>query len=126
MNLLAEWAAWQPTTAPHVLEGDRLVLSSQRSTESSLTTTSWTEAYRRGDFCAPNDRRLHLGLLPQPFCGDLRSASVYVLLLNPGLGPSDYFAEYEGPGFRDAWLANLRQDFTDVRFPFVFLDPQFA
>jgi hypothetical protein len=60
-----------------------------------VTLGGWLEAYRSLDYCASHDRRLHLGLLPQPFFGDLRRASIYVLLLNPGLGPDDYYDEYE-------------------------------
>jgi hypothetical protein len=61
-----------------------------------------------------------------PFLGDVRRASVYVLLLNPGLGPHDYYAEYEVPTFKAAVLANLRQDFSDNTERFLFLDPRFA
>ena len=34
-------------------------------------------------------KRLHLSLIPQPFCGDVYSARVVILTLNP-----DYFGEY--------------------------------
>jgi hypothetical protein len=49
-----------------------------------------------------------------------------VLLLNPGLGPHDYYGEYEVPSYREALLANLRQDFRLGATPFLFLDPRFA
>jgi hypothetical protein len=90
------------------------------------TVYRWRDYYAAPDFCAPKDHRLHLGLLPQPFIGNLRRASIYVLLLNPGLGPHDYYSEYEVPAFREALLANLRQDFRGSSVPFLFLDPQFS
>ncbi len=39
-------------------------------------------------------KRLHLSLIPQPFCGNVYSARVVILALNPGLNPLDYFGEY--------------------------------
>jgi len=66
-----------------------------------------------------------LGLIPQPFCGDLRHASVYVLSLNPGLGPTDYFGEYTVPAYRNTLLNNLKQESFGA-IPFFFLDPQYS
>ena len=43
-----------------------------------------------------------------PFVGDLQSADVFLVLLNPGLGPLDYYGEEKNePGYREALLANL-------------------
>ena len=58
-----------------------------------------------------------------PFAGDIEKARVIVLLLNPGLEPDDYFAEYRVPGFRDRLICSLRQDFSRTEHPFVSLDP---
>ena len=126
MNLLDAWADWQPDSPPFVLDGDREVLNSPRSARAVVTRCSWQEASQASDFCAPGDRKLHLGLLPQPFFGDVRNASIYVLLLNPGIGPSDYYGEYEVPEYREALLANLKQHPRSGTTPFLFLDPQFA
>ena len=68
----------------------------------------WSEFTLNPRFGAP-DRRLHLALLPMPFAGALETASVVVLMLNPGLNPVDYFAEYEVPEFRKALLSNLQR-----------------
>ena len=53
------------------------------------------------------------------------NASIYVLMLNPGLGPGDYF-EYKVPSLRRALIANLRQKRRRGVLPFIFLDPRFA
>lgn len=126
MTLLTEWAKWSPGALPHTLPVDAPLLLSGRSGLATVVRRSWEEAHAADDFCAPGDTRLHLGLIPQPFFGDLERASVFLLLLNPGLGPDDYFGEYQVPGFRDSLLANLRQDFSGRALPFQFLDPQFA
>jgi len=91
-----------------------------------ITIRNWPDAHRAADFCAPKDHRLHLGLLPQPFCGDLRRASIYVLLLNPGLGPCDYYGEHEVPEYRKALLANLKQECDRASCPFLLRDPQYS
>lgn len=125
-DLLGEWAGWEHDEAPFILEADRVVLTSHRSTRAHVTINGWSAAYEAEDFGAPGDKRLHLGLLPQPFCGDLRTASVYVLLLNPGLGLTDYYGEYEVAEYRLALLATLKQEFRQGSIPFLFLNPQFA
>lgn len=61
-----------------------------------------------------------------PFVGDLSNSCIVLLLLNPGLSATDYFAEMNVPGFRDRLLANLRQDFRAQEYPFFPLDPQLA
>ncbi len=125
MSLLSTWARWRPRKPPFVLDEDREILLSDRSARNIVTYSGWREAHARPDFGAPGDRRLHLGLLPIPFVGSLRTADIYVLLLNPGLGSTDYFGEYERPEFRRHRLATLRQRFGRAQ-PFGELDPRFA
>jgi len=126
MELLTTWKAWQADTPPFILDEDRQVLSSQRSRNAIRVFDSWREAYSADDFCALGDTKLHLGLIPQPFIGNLLHARIILLLLNPGLGPTDYYGEYEIPQYRSALLANLSQDFTDNPYPFLFLNPKFS
>lgn len=121
LDFIEEWGAWTAGSPPYVLAGDADVLSARRA----VLWQSWDEATSAPGFAVP-DGRLHLALLPQPFIGDMRNASVYVLLLNPGLGPTDYFGENEVPAFREALLDNLAQRFGHDRSPFLFLDPRFA
>ena len=126
MELLTEWKAWRVGSPPHALDADRTLLSTGRSAIAIKLRLSWREAYSADDFAAPGDTSLHLGLLPQPFIGDLRRARIFLLLLNPGLGPDDYYGENEVPEFRNALLANLGQDFAGNPYPFLFLDPKYS
>ena len=126
MDLLEAWASWESDAPPLVLDDDLRVLQRPRSRWALVNHSGWQDAVVQPDFCAPNDTRLHLGLLPQPFIGDVRNASVYVLLLNPGLAPSDYYGEYEVQEYRAALSANLKQRSSDGAIPFLFLDPRFA
>ncbi len=72
-----------------------------------------------------NDRLLHLSLLPAPFNGNLRTANIFILLMNPGFIASDYYAE-EDHDFRFASVANLQQKGIDRQFPNFSLNPKFA
>ena len=75
------------------------------------------KATRTPDFCKSDYKWLHLGLIPDPFMGDMLNASIYVLMLNPGLGPGDYF-EYKvrctvpsspgGSALRGVGLSSMR------------------
>jgi hypothetical protein len=123
-RLLSEWEQWTPRGLPFALDADRETLA--QSSNALAIFGSWSQAIGAPDFGQPGDTRLHLGLLPQPFIGDLRRASIYVLSLNPGLEPSDYYGEYEIPAYRDALLGTLKQQFYDCRLPFMFLDPRYS
>ncbi len=125
MSLLSEWRKWDHKDFPYVLNMDADVLASPSWKSSVAKYRSWRKATRVPDFCKPNDKRLHLGLIPVPFIGDMLSASIYVLMLNPGLGPGDYF-EYKVPSLKRALIANLRQKRKPGVMPFIFLDPSFA
>jgi hypothetical protein len=125
MSLLSSWARWRPNGPPFVLDEDREYLLSTRSASHIVTSSSWRQAYTRPDFGAPGDHRLHLGLLPVPFIGSLAEADIYILLLNPGLSPTDYFGEYEREDFRRHRLQTLRQRFGRT-LPFGMLDPRFS
>lgn len=125
VNLLREWQKWDAEDFPYVLHRDADVLASPSWKPWVAKYRGWREATRDPDFCKSDDKRLHLGLTPVPFVGDMLNASVYILMLNPGLGPGDYF-EYRVPRLRKALLANLRQKHKVGVMPFVFLDPQFA
>lgn len=127
MGLLSEWSKaadqWNPGSAPYILGDDVGWLKS----DDIVTYHSWDEARQAPDFYGPDrkkDKRLHLGLLPVPFMGDLLNASIYVLMTNPGVTRDDY-REYERPAFRRALLANLKQERLDGFLPFPYLDPQF-
>ena len=120
MDLVETWAKWtRGTKPPYLLDGDDV-------NGKGVVTQNWREAICKDDYCAPDDKCVHLGLLPHPFCGDVLNAKVYILMLNPGLNPSDYFGEDQVPSFREAVLRNLRQQFAEDDYRFMFLDPQYS
>jgi hypothetical protein len=67
---------------------------------------------------------LELGLIPQPYAGDLERAELLILLLNPGLSPTDYWGEHKDKEFRSLLIRNLRQDnLLNNNYPFLWLNP---
>ena len=79
----------------------------------------------RSDRFQQNDQELHPSLLPVPFVGNLERAKIFILLMNPGFSPANYYEE-EVPAFRAACVRNLRQLNGDDEFPFFCLNPEFA
>ena len=99
--------------------------------EAVLAESEAASAISYGDFLTAFAQKtpqkpLHTALLPQPFIGDPESAKVILLMLNPGLGPMDYYSELSDnrdATYIQALQRNLRGDATD--HPFFFLDPSF-
>jgi len=69
---------------------------------------------------------LHVSLRPMPYFGNLEKADIFILLLNPGLGYTDYWGEENVKPFRDRLEDSLYQSLDAVEFPFMWLDPQFC
>lgn len=128
-KLLHTWRNWAQgavvASENQTLPEDQESLDALTGDRGAVRWSSWRECHEGFD---PWDKKtpLHTGLVPLPFVGDVRNAKVVFLLLNPGLSATDYYAEYQVPGFRHCLLANLRQDFSDTEYPFFPLDPEFA
>ena len=127
VGLLEEWRDWalKCEGPPYMLPTDKGVLKSPRMKEKIVLRNGWESVTGNNGPNKPGDAHLHLDLIPVPFMGDLEKASVYVLMLNPGLSPRHYF-EYRDARFRQALVANLRQKPVKGEMPFVSMDPQFA
>lgn len=121
-DLVSAWQGLSLDGPAYALETDLAVLP---QTGPHTVTLKSYEEYLEKALQNANDPRLHLGLLPQPWCGDLNSATVFVLMLNPGLNPGDYYAEYRVPSFRAALISNLRSE-PNRPYPLLFLDPEFS
>lgn len=70
------------------------------------------------------EHRLQLESLPEPFCGDVASAPVVLLGLNPGHDHSDTWWFNENDAFVQAVRGNLVH--RDADYPLYWLDPRFA
>ena len=123
-ELINAWASFRPGVGPHVLPGDEVLLDPSES-RFVIHHRSWRALLGSPDF-GNQDRRLHLSLIPQPFFGNIDSAPVVILSLNPGLKPIDYFGEQFVKPYRRALVANLRLKLRNSRFPHLFLNPAFS
>jgi hypothetical protein len=119
-KLIEHWRNCCFEAPPFVLPEDESEIANRIS-----VYRSFDEFIASPTFGQRRDTSLHVGLLPIPFIGVLGEASVFILMLNPGLAPGDYFAE-RIPEFRTAHLRNLRQENSHEEFPFFFLAPRFA
>ncbi|MBS0178607.1 MAG: hypothetical protein JSR20_07570 [Nitrospira sp.] len=77
------------------------------------------------EFELQNKQCLHLGLLPQPYIGNLEKARLILLGLNPGCNSGEYYYD-RNENFRNALVGNIRLEWEQGGFPFIFLNPEFA
>lgn len=80
-------------------------------------------AYVKSDYFFDGGKIIHSGLLPVPYCGNIKNARVYFLGLNPGFCPNDYHAEADTE-FRKAAITNLAQKGKNL--PFLPLESRFC
>jgi hypothetical protein len=72
----------------------------------------WQVAKRRASMFEANSSLhglLHLALTPQPFIGNIKKASIYILMANPGLDISDYDDDFGNSAHAAACQQNLSQ-----------------
>lgn len=120
-RLIREWNATR--FAPgrfNVLPGDA---STIKDGPAFVHQRSWRSWISSDMFGSSEGSAFHMGLMPMPYLGNLRTARVFLCSLNPGLGPPDYFGEHRVSEYCNALQKNLRQD-RDIVFPF--LDPRHA
>jgi hypothetical protein len=116
-HLIELWRKCPLDNPPFILPGDENYLD-----KNDFYVFRSLEEYTSSDaFGLKNDPRLHLGLIPVPYIGNLEKASIFILMLNPGFSHGDYFAEYNIAEYREAIIGNLRQSSFSA-----FLNPHFA
>lgn len=128
MNKLTEfWKGCDLRKPPYIHPDDVAILEKRWDgyvdSKPCLKFSEFLKSSRFGNFA---DTRLHLSLIPVPYGGDLERAEIVILLLNPGFSYTDYYAETEVPEFRKQLIKNLRQDFSGMEFPFMWLNPAFC
>lgn len=124
-SLFTDWRKCRVESAPYLFPGDEFLVEPDYKKIVSVYR-SFEEFITSPKFGFISDKSLHLGLLPIPFVGNLQTASIFVLMANPGLSPCDYFAEQNMARYREALIKNLQQDNADNEYPFISLDPKFS
>ena len=108
MPLSEFWMSYQGSGLHHE---DVAAISSDNVLHWGLTdATNNLDAFERSHQLST---RLHAGLLPQPFFGNINAAKVYVLFGNPGVSIQDYRDEFDGAEWRNLCAASLAAQRTD-------------
>jgi len=98
-ELVHAWRKLDRNSSCLILPGDEAILPYGDSISS--------EQFARSErLIAPSERFL-FNLVPSPFGGKILTAKVYILMLNPGFGLLDIFAEEQSPEFRSALFQTL-------------------
>ena len=126
MDLVSEWRTVDVNAlGQRILECDREVLKRRRPRDLEISCTNWQAVL--SDPCSfEGGNRLHLNRVPVPYTGNLDTASIFILSLNPGHELVDYYFEFEDENYLRALKSNLVQKDLNCDYPFFPLDPRFS
>jgi hypothetical protein len=113
-ELISAWKKLDTTKPPILMKEDQEIMLDQdwfSPKEPELIAAD--EFFNTG-------KKFHLGLVPVPYAGKILTASIYVLMLNPGFSSLDLFAEEQHPEFRQRVIKGL-----SGRAPNQYIDPRF-
>jgi hypothetical protein len=120
MNGLVDfWKAFDTSRPPYIHPDDRALLQPDDFVRSIVDHDTFILSDQYGQ---QRSKLLHDHLLPSPFAGDLATADIFVLMLNPGFVINEYYGEAQ-PSFRQRLRKTLHQHLTGEEFPFIWLDP---
>lgn len=104
-TLVAFWKEAKLEEAPY--QHPRDLIQARRIQSGVSCYTDFVRAFEQDKL---SRKALHLGLVPQPYLGDLDNAEIILLLRNPGLSACDYHAEERYPAYRHDLIATIRQE----------------
>lgn len=122
-RLISDWRECNFDTPTYLFTGDERELATKGKVS---LYRSFGEYISSPTFGLASDTSLHIGLIPIPYIGNLEKATVFILMLNPGLSTGDYFAEQNSVEYRKALIRNIYQENAGDEYPFIFLDPYLA
>lgn len=106
------WRRVNHRKTPIILRGDEAVLEYGNNRSS--------DRFAQDPLLLDPGKQFFLNLIPAPYTGPIRTASVYLLLLNPGFSSLDLFAEEREPKLRRRLIRNLSGNTPNLSF-----DPKF-
>jgi hypothetical protein len=123
-NLIKSWRKTKLETPPYIHKDDS-ILSKEKTKKYVVCYKSFWEYIKSDDFGNRKDKKLHLGLRPSPYNGDLAKAKVFILMLNPGLHILDYFSLSDKEFCRENTRV-IRQKRLNKKYPFTSLNPSLS
>lgn len=123
MNSLVKfWSTQKFLKPPYIHSEDVEILRQFPTTSSSRSHKAFLKSE---EFGIEGDLSFHTSLLPVPYQGDLNNADIFIVLLNPGFGLSDYYTQDNKPHSK-ALRKIIQQDMKGIEYPFLSLDPEFS
>jgi hypothetical protein len=109
-GLIKFWRSYEPVDGQNCVHmADHDAMNSPNIGKVSREMSSASKFF---DLTSPEqDRHFHLSLSPVPYLGNLRTADIFLLMLNPKATYSDYYTNVE-PAFRQALARARTQDFV--------------
>ena len=124
-EFLKTWSIFSLDDPPYFLDGDDVLLGTVIRQKHVMDSLHWRAFVKSESLIVPAPG-LHLGLIPKPFVGDPRTASVVLLMLNPDFRPVDYYAEATAEDYRKVLTNSLKLTGRPGRRKSTFLDSRFA
>ncbi len=106
---------------PYVHPNDKEIIDLDNN---YITVNSYDDYINNSGF-GSDETKFHLNLIPIPYIGNIEKAKIYILMLNPGFGILDYYAESKDVELKSTLINNLRQENLARDYPFIFLNPKF-
>ncbi|WP_420629809.1 SGNH/GDSL hydrolase family protein [Candidatus Leptofilum sp.] len=124
-KLIEGWRACKLDNSPYLFPGDEFLLENKYQ-KYWQNISSFKEYIESPEFGLKTQKKLHLGLIPIPYIGDLKNATIFILMLNPDLAAGDFRAEEDNDSYKRTLIENLHQKNLDVKYPLFTLNPSFA
>lgn len=106
---------------PCVHEDDLDAMRNPRTMQTDIDMSSDSRFF---ELTTPEQKNcFHLSLSPVPYMGNLRSADIFLLMINPSAGYTDYCTNAD-PAFRQALAHTLKQDIKEGENACLALNPQ--
>jgi len=121
-ELLHAWRGLQTKKPPFILKGDEAIEES----ELCHPYKNFVDFINAPEFGTESPNKLHTGLYPSPYSGNVLKAKIYILTLNPGFTPMDYYAETYDENTKRKRIRDLKQRRLDPDYPWPALNPQFC
>lgn len=120
-ELINFWRNLDLNNRPFIHPGDQDALM-----DINQLNVSFDEFVGNPDYLFGENEQIQTGLLPSPYTGNLKKASLFILMIKPGFHANDYYSEYNCTEFRNALMNNLKQENFDEDYPFLYLNPLFS
>jgi len=121
-ELILAWRGLQTKRPPYVLKGDETI----RKEKLCHPYRNFGDYIKAPEFGTESAKKLHTGLYPTPYSGNVLKAKIYILTLNPGFSPLDYYAESYDSATRKKRIRDLKQRNFDPDYPWPSLNPKFC